>query len=168
MHAHEEAQNTKHIKDHFRCEKCMKVSESKNMLHLHIKETVSVNSTAFISELLSKIQEETLDNYISEIIPQLDGPAEEIQDVTPNKEVIKEDSMKEDKKDLEHRPTADDPDNVFQNLMSNLTQKMENMSEKDLIHINSELAQISALKNAKAKTNPNVTYVISNWLSENN
>ena len=67
----------------------MKVCESKNMLHLHIsethKETVSVNSTAFSSELASKIEEETLDNNISEIIPQLDGPAEEIKDVTPNK-----------------------------------------------------------------------------------
>ena len=37
---------------------------------------------------MSKIEEETLDNDIGEIIPQLDGPAEEIQEVTPDKEVF--------------------------------------------------------------------------------
>ena len=151
--------HTKHMKDHYRCEKCMKVCESKNMLHLHIKETheetVSVNSTAFSSELASKIEEETLDNDISEIIPQLDGPAEEIKDVTPDKEVIEEDSMKEEEKYLEHLPTADDPDDVFQNWMSNLNQeKIENMSEKDLIHMNAELARKLAVKNATAKITP--------------
>ena len=129
------------------------------MLHLHIKEThketVSVNSTAFSSELASKIEEETLDNDISEIIPQLDGPAEEIKDVTPDKEVIKEDSMREEEKYLEHLPTADDPDDVFQNWMSNLNQeKIENMSEKDLIHMNAELARKLAVKNATAKITP--------------
>ena len=31
--------NTKHMMDHYRCEKCMTVFESKNMWHLHIKET---------------------------------------------------------------------------------------------------------------------------------
>ena len=143
--------NTKHMKDHYRCEKCMKVCESKNMLHLHVKEThketVLVNSTAFSNELASKIEEETSDNDISEIIPQLDGPAEEIEEVTPAKEVTEEDSMKEEEKDLEHLPTAEDPDDVFQNWMSNLSQeKIENMSEKELIHMNAQLARKSALK----------------------
>ena len=119
------------------------------------KETVSANSTAFSSDLVSKMKEETLDNNISEIIPQLDGPTEEIQDVIPNKEVIEEDSMKEDEKDLEHLPTADDPDDVFQNWMRNLTQeKIENMSEKEMIHMNAELARKLALKNATAKITP--------------
>ena len=129
----------------------MKVCESKNMLHLHVKEThketVLVNSTAFSNELASKIEEETSDNDISEIIPQLDGPAEEIEEVTPAKEVTEEDSMKEEEKDLEHLPTAEDPDDVFQNWMSNLSQeKIENMSEKELIHMNAQLAQKSAIK----------------------
>ena len=63
--------------------------------------------------------------------------------------------MKEDKTDLEHLPTADDPDDVFQNWMSNLNQEtIQNMSEKNLIHMNSELAQKSALKNAKVKITP--------------
>ena len=63
--------------------------------------------------------------------------------------------MKEEEKDLENLPTADDPDNVFQNWMSNLNQeKIENMSEKDLIHMNSKLAQKLALKNATAKISP--------------
>ena len=60
--------------------------------------------------------------------------------------------MKEEEKDLEHLPTADDPDNVFHNWMSNLNQeKIENMSEKDLIHMNAELALKLSLKNATAK-----------------
>ena len=118
------------------------------------KRTVSV-STAFSSELVSKIEEKTLDNDISEIITHLDSPSEEIHDVTPNKEVIEEDSMMEEEKDLEHLPTADDPDDVFQNWMSNLNQEnIENMSEKDLIHINSELARKIALKNVTAKITP--------------
>ena len=63
--------------------------------------------------------------------------------------------MKEDEKDLEHLPTADDPDDVFQNWMSNLSQeKIENMSEKDLIHMNAELARKLALKNVTAKITP--------------
>ena len=63
--------------------------------------------------------------------------------------------MKEEEKDLEHLPTADDPDNVFQNWMNNINQDMiENMSEKDLIHMNSELAWKLALKNATSKITP--------------
>ena len=129
------------------------------MLHLHIsethKETVAVNSTAFSNELVSNIEEETLDNDIGEIIPQLDGPAEEIQEVTPDKEVIEEDSMKEEENDLEHLPRADDPDDVFQNWMSNLGQeKIENMSEKEMIHMNAQLARKLVLKNATANITP--------------
>ena len=63
--------------------------------------------------------------------------------------------MKKEEKDLENLPTADDPDNVFQNWMSNLNQeKIENMSEKDLIHMNAELARKLALKNVTAKITP--------------
>ena len=41
--------------------------------------------------------------------------------------------MKEEEKGLEQLPTADDPDDAFQNWMSNLNQeKIENMSEEDM------------------------------------
>ena len=55
--------------------------------------------------------------------------------------------MKEEEKNLEHLPTAEDPDDVFQKWMSNLSQeKIENMSEKELIYMNAQLARKSALK----------------------
>ena len=64
--------------------------------------------------------------------------------------------MKEEEKDLEHLPTADDPDNVFKNWMNNINQDMiENMSERGLIHMNSELA-----RKCNIKDNPHATYVI--------
>ena len=63
--------------------------------------------------------------------------------------------MKQEEKDLEHLPTADDPDDVFQHWMSNITKgKIENMSEKKMIHMNAKLARKLALKNATAKITP--------------
>ena len=71
----------------------------------------------------------------SDVIPQLDGPAEETLGLTSDKEVIEEDSEKQEM-DMSHLPTADDPDS-FESFINQLNQeKIENMSEQELIHIN--------------------------------
>ena len=52
---------------------------------------------------------ETSDSDKSDVIPQLDGPAEEALGLTPEKAAMEEDSVKEEEVDLAHLPTADDP-----------------------------------------------------------
>ena len=107
-------------------------------------ETVSATSAASSNELEERIERETLNSDISNDIPQLDGPAEDT-------EVMKEDFVKEELVDLTHLPTADDTES-FDNYINNLNQeKIENMSEQEIIHINAELAQKLALRTEPEK-----------------
>ena len=94
-------------------------------------EAVSVTSTASSSDLVSRIAAETdSDSDIGEIIPQLDGPAEETLGLTSEKEAMEEDSIEEAERDISHLPTANDPDNILQHWMKNINQeKIENMSQ---------------------------------------
>ena len=71
-------------------------------------ETVPEDSTDSSNEFVERSETETLDSEYSDVIPQLDGPAEE--SLTPCKEVIEEDSVKEEVMDVTHLPTADDID----------------------------------------------------------
>ena len=71
-------------------------------------ETVPEDSTDSSNEFVERSETETLDSDYSDVIPQLDGPAEE--SLTPGNEVIEEDSVKEEVMDLTHLPTADDTD----------------------------------------------------------
>ena len=100
-------------------------------------ETLSASS----NDLVEMIEAETLDSDISDVIPQLDGPAED-------KEVKEEDSVKEEEFDLAHLPTADDPAS-FDDFINNLDQeKIEKTSKQELNHINAEIAHKVALKNS--------------------
>ena len=112
-------------------------------------DTVSAKVTVSSNELVERFDVETLDSDTSDVIPQLDGPAEEI--LTSDKEVIEEDSMKEEESDLGHLPSADDPDS-FDDFINHLDQeKIENMSKQELNHINAEIARKVVLQNATTK-----------------
>ena len=83
----------------------------------------------------------------SDVIPQLDGPAEETLGLISDREVTEADSVTEEM-DLSNLPTADDPES-FDNYISNLNQeKIENMSKQKLNHMNAELVWKIAFKNA--------------------
>ena len=103
--------------------------------------------------MVSRIAAETdSDNDIGEIIPQLDGPAEETLGLKSEKEAMEEDSGEEAERDISHLPTANDPDNILQHWMNNIDQeKIENMSQEELKHMNAVLAQKTALRNATEK-----------------
>ena len=84
-------------------------------------------------------------------IPQLDGPAEDTLSLASDKEVMEEDSVKEEEVDLAHLPTADDPES-FDRYINQLDQeKIENMSEQEIIHMNGELARKVTLQKAENK-----------------
>ena len=100
-------------------------------------ETMSASS----NELVEMIEAETLDNDISDVIPQLDGPAED-------NEAKEEDSVKEEEIDLAHLPRADDPAN-FDDFINNLDQ--EKIEKQEINHINAEIARKVALQNATKK-----------------
>ena len=86
----------------------------------------------------------------SDVIPQLDGPAEETLGLMPDREVTDGDSVTEEM-DLSHLPTADDCKS-FYIYISNLNQeRIENMSKQELNHMNAELARKIAFKNAVEK-----------------
>ena len=54
--------------------------------------------------------------------------------------------------DLAHLPTADDPENIFQYWIDSLTcEKISNMSQKELKHMNAETARKVALRDASGK-----------------
>ena len=107
-------------------------------------ETVSATSAASSNESEEMIETETLGSDITDDIPQLDGPAED-------KEVMEEDSVKEEQVDLAHLPTADDTES-FDIYINNLNQeKIENMSKQEIIHINAEIARKLALQNVPEK-----------------
>ena len=77
------------------------------------------------------IEADTLDPDIRDVIPQLDGPAED-------KGVNEEDSVKEEEIDLAHLSTADDPASV-DDFINNLDQeKIEKMSKLEINHINAK------------------------------
>ena len=58
----------------------------------------------------------------------------------------------EEEINLANLPTADDPDDVFQNLIYSLdTEKIESMYHKELIHMNAQLARKVALKKQNEK-----------------
>ena len=110
-------------------------------------ETVSASR----SELVERSEAETSDSDKSDVIPQLDGPAEETLGLTPEKAAMEEDSVTEEEVDLAHLPTADDPLS-FDFYIKSLTQeKIENMSKEEIIHMNAELAQKIAFKNTTEK-----------------
>ena len=112
-------------------------------------DSVSAKVTASSNELVERIDVETLDSDTSDVIPQLDGPAEEI--LTSDKEVIEEDSMKEEESDLGHLPTADDPES-FDDFINHFDQeKIEKMSKQELSHINAEIARKVAFQNVTKK-----------------
>ena len=53
---------------------------------------------------------------------------------------------------LAHLPNADDPDNVIQNWIDSLDpEKIKSMSQKELIHMNSQLSRKVALKKQNEK-----------------
>ena len=94
---------------------------------------------------------ETSDSDKSDVIPQLDGPAEETLGLTPEKAAMEEYSVKEEEVDLAHLPTADDPLS-FDFYIKSLTQeKIENMSKEEIIHMNAELARKIAFQNTTEK-----------------
>ena len=99
--------------------------------------------SASSSELVEKIEGDTSDSENSDLIPQLDGPAED-------KSVMEENCVEEETI-LTHLPTADDPDS-FDIYLNNLNQeKIENMSQEEIIHMNAELAKSLAFKNTTEK-----------------
>ena len=59
--------------------------------------------SASSSELVEKSEADTSDSENSDVIPQLDGPAEDIA-------VMEENCVKEEETNLANLPTADDPD----------------------------------------------------------
>ena len=110
-------------------------------------ETVSANPTASSKELplVERLEAETEDSELSDVIPQLDGPAEET--TTSDEGTMKEDSVKEEEADLSHLPTTDDPERL-DDFINHLDQeKIENMSKQEIAHINAQLARKIALRN---------------------
>ena len=90
-------------------------------------------------------------DWANEHIEQLDGNTSLPLDSPTNRSAqVKETT--EDEMDLAHFPTADDPDDIFQNWIDSLTcQKISNMSQKELKHMNAELARKVALQDASGK-----------------
>ena len=112
-------------------------------------ETVSANPTASSNELVERVEAETEDSDLSDVIPQLDGPAEETP--TSDEETMEEDSVKEEETDLSHLPTADDPERL-EDYINHLDQeKIANMSKQELAHMNAQLARKIALRNETEK-----------------
>ena len=87
----------------------------------------------------------------NEHIEQLDGNTSLPLDSPTNRSAqVKETT--EEETDLAHLPTADDPDNIFQNWIDSLAcQNISNMSQKELKHMNVELARKVALQDASEK-----------------
>ena len=80
-----------------------------------------------------------------EQIEQLDGNMSLPLD-SPTNRSAKFKETTEDDIDLAHLPTADDPDNICQNWIDSLTcEKISNMSQKELKHMNVEMARKVAL-----------------------
>ena len=71
----------------------------------------------------------------SDVIPQLDGPAED--------KAVLEENCVEEETNLTHLPTADDPDS-FDIYLNNLNQK-------EIINMNAELSKSLAIKNTTEK-----------------
>ena len=64
---------------------------------------------------------------------------------------MEEDSVKEEELDLAHLPTADDLENFYRYKNQLDQEKIENMSEQEIIHMNGELARKVALQKATEK-----------------
>ena len=112
-------------------------------------DTETVSSSRI--ELVERNEAETSDSDSSDVIPQLDGQAEETLGLTPEKAAIEEDSVKLEEIDLAHLQTADDPLS-FDIYIKSLTQeKIENMSKEEIIHMNAELARKKAFQNTTEK-----------------
>jgi hypothetical protein len=99
---------------------------------------VSANPTASRNELVERVEAETEDSDLRDVIPQLDRPAEET--TTSEEETIEEDSKKKEETDLSHLPTTDDPE-WLDDYINQLDQdKIANMSKQELAHMNAQLA----------------------------
>ena len=111
-------------------------------------ETVAANPTASSNELVEQLEAETEDSELSDVIPQLDGPAEET--TTSAEETMEEDS---ENTDLSHLPTADDPERLDEYIKHLDQEKIENMSKQEIAHINAQLARKIALRNKTEQEN---------------
>ena len=101
------------------------------------------------NELVELVEAETEYSDLSDVIPQLDGPAEET--TTSDEGTMKKDSVKGEEADLSHLPTTDDPERL-DDFINHLDQeKIENMSKQEIAHINAQLARKIALRNKTEK-----------------
>ena len=103
-------------------------------------ETVSASPTASRNELLERVEAETEDSDLNDVIPQLGGPAEET--TTFDEETMEEDF---ENTDLSHLPTADDPERLDEYIKHLDQEKIENMSKQEIAHMNAQLARKKAL-----------------------
>ena len=86
-----------------------------------------------------------------EHIEQLDGNTLLPLD-SPTNRSAKVKETTEEEMDLAHLPTADDPDGIFQNWIDSLTcEKISNMSQKELKHMNAKIARKVALRDGSEK-----------------
>ena len=104
-------------------------------------DTTTVSGSS--SEMVEKSEADTSDSENSDVIPQLDGPAED--------KAVMEENCVEEETILTHLPTADDPDSFDIYINSLNQEKIENMSQKEIIHMNAELAKSLANKNTTDK-----------------
>ena len=107
---------------------------------------MSANPIASNNELVEQLESDTEDMDLSDIIPQLDGPAEET--TTSEEETQEEDS---EKTDLSHLPTADDPERLEEYIKHLDQEQIENMSKQEIAHMIAQLARKLALRNETEK-----------------
>ena len=112
-------------------------------------ETVPEDSTDSSNEFVERSETETLDSDYRDVIPLLDGPAEEC--LTPGKEVNEEDSVKEEIMDLTHLPTSDDTDSFNRYIKLLDQEQITNKSEVELKYMNVQLARKTYLQNESNK-----------------
>ena len=61
----------------------------------------------------------------------------------------------EEETDFAHLPTSDDPDDIFQNWVNSLDpEKIKEMSQRELIHMNAQIARKVVLKKQLEKKSP--------------
>ena len=90
---------------------------------------MSANPRASSNELVERVEAETEDSDLSDVIPQLDGPAEETP--TYDEETMEDDSEKEEQTVLSHLPTADDPDRLDEYINQLDQEKIETCQNKN-------------------------------------
>lgn len=113
----------------FKCDKCSYENSSDKGLRHHRKKKHK------------SLQADGADDHIEQLDGNISLPLD-----SPTNRSAKVKETTEDDMDLAHLPTADDPDNIFQNWTDSLTcEKISNMSQKEMKHMNVQLARKVAL-----------------------